>query len=128
MGESPEYWKGVEEGKKHTEPSPLTQAHMQEFQEFKTEWKHLPVTLSELLHGVASIKDTILPTITKEVKNTNGKVAEVTSWKQQVIGGAKVAGFVFAIFVAILGWALYAIVNLPATIDSRIEQTLSTHE
>jgi hypothetical protein len=56
-----------------------------------------------------------------EARATNGKVAEINKWREQVNGGAKVAAFFMTVIVVpILAWAIFVL----STIESKIHQSI----
>lgn len=63
----------------------------------------LRITLQEIHAEVAETKGIAMEGRDAS-KTTNGKVAEITAWKEQVNGGIKVAIPALTLVVAALGW------------------------
>lgn len=63
-----------------------------------------------------------------EARATNGKVADINSWREQVNGGAKVAAFFFTVLVVpILGWAIFVLSTIEAKIHESLDQALQAY-
>lgn len=71
---------------------------------------------------------TTVQEVRTEARSTNGKVAEVNKWREQVNGGAKVAAFFFAVLVVpILGWAIFVLSTIEAKIHQSIDEALQAY-
>lgn len=67
--------------------------------------------------------------IETQTKATNGKVADIQKWREQVNGGAKVAAFFSAVLIVpILGWALYTVSTVDERVRSSVNDALSAYE
>lgn len=62
--------------------------------------------------------------IEAQVKLTNGRVGALERWKYIGMGAT---GVLTTIIVPILAWALWEIVNIPQTVHSAVEQSLSAY-
>ena len=89
--------------------------------------ENTPFTNRELDHYFKDIRCDITE-IKAQTINTNGKVAEIQVWKEQVKGGLKVLGLFLAAFFAISSWALVKIINLDSAIKEAVVSELSTYE
>lgn len=67
--------------------------------------------------------------ILSAVNTTNGKVADIQRWREQVNGGAKVAAFFMAMIVMpILGWSIFVLSQRENKIHDSIDEALSAYE
>lgn len=62
--------------------------------------------------------------ILRETRATNGKVASIQRWREQMNGAIKVLAFIIPTIFALLGWMSYEIIH----IDDRIQEALSIYE
>lgn len=102
------------------------------FSSIKTQLDEHGKVHTDILGKVGEVKTEILSKVGEvhtEAKNTNGKVADINRWREQVNGGAKVAAFFAAVIIfPILGWAIYVLSSIDTKIADSVEDTLSNYE
>lgn len=65
--------------------------------------------------------------IETQTTTTNGKVADITKWREQIVGGAKVAGVVTATIIApIIIWSVITLRDLPNDIKNAVKDEISS--
>lgn len=80
-------------------------------------------TNRELMHFIKDIRDDVSE-IKTQTQKTNGSVADLKKWKEQVIGGMKV----FSIAVLpIVAWALWQISQLDSKVEAGAQRVLSEY-
>ncbi len=70
----------------------------------------------------------ILGRIETQTTETNGKVANIQIWKEQIKGGLKVFSVILLTILTVFGWALIKVVNLDSTIHTIVSEELTTYE
>lgn len=63
--------------------------------------------------------------VDKKIDWTNGKIARVQAWKEQVVGAGKV---ILIIVLPLMSWALYQISQIDTKIQEGVKSVLSTYE
>jgi hypothetical protein len=90
------------------------------------------VVHTDILKKVADFRTEILAKVGEvhtETKATNGKIADVNKWREQVNGGAKVAAFFMAVIVIpLLGWAVFVLSSIDTKINESVQNVLSTYD
>lgn len=73
-------------------------------------------------------QDASLARIEDKVDKTNGKVAEVSKWKERVMGGFWVLSITMTIIIVpLLTWAFITISHIPDNINRGIKDALASY-
>lgn len=67
--------------------------------------------------------------ILSAVQTTNGKVADIQTWRERMNGGMTVTGiFLTVVIVPILTWAVWSILNIQFSIQETVKKAVDTYE
>lgn len=121
LGRSPAYWQGMEEGKKHSTPSPETRAMIKEIKddirETKDDIKEFSHILNDLAIKVAEW-GALQNTQNGNVARMQGKITTLENWKEQH-NSKLLNSFVFvsiALFTAVISLVSYIFFNAPVKV------------
>lgn len=103
-----DYVRGLEEGKRHQQPSPITLARLDKIE--KT-IEPLPAWMQHINDALMSIKEE-LGSIKKDTTYTNGKVAELVAWRERLVGAKDAVKVMWVVFGALLLAGVFALFNM----------------
>jgi len=83
---TPDYMRGFDQGQKHSNPSPET---LRRLDEIEKKVDPLPLFMQHVTEVLSSIKE--------DTTYTNGKVADLVSWREQLIGAKKALGVIWVV-------------------------------
>lgn len=68
-------------------------------------------------------------TILGAVQITNGKVADIQTWRERMNGGMTVTGiFMTVVIIPILTWAVWSILNIQFSIEENVKKAVEIYE
>ena len=86
--------------------------------------REIDTFFKSVMETLKSIKETV-DGVDDKLQYTNGKIATVKAWKEQVVGAGKLA---LLVVLPILSWALWQISQIDAKIQDGVKTVLSTYD
>jgi hypothetical protein len=98
---SPDYLRGFDQGQKHAIPSPET---IRRLDEIETKVDPLPLFMQHVTEVLSSIKE--------DTAYTNGKVADLVSWREQIKGAKQALGVIWMVLGVFATAGIFALFSM----------------